>query len=132
MKFTATASALVIGSVFSVSLLSSPMSNASDNPFSSQPGGGASVVLTQAKCGEGKCGRGNGGPGRCGMLRMDADSDGKVTRDEFMQGHEAMFEEIDQNGDGVIDQSERDAHMGQMRGHMRGGKCGGGKCGASQ
>jgi len=63
---------------------------------------------------------------------MDADGDGKVTKDEFMQGHEAMFHKIDSNGDGVIDQQERDAHMKKMKGFMQGGKCGEGKCGGSK
>jgi Ca2+-binding EF-hand superfamily protein len=63
---------------------------------------------------------------------MDADGDGKVTREEFMQGHEAMFEKIDQNGDGVIDQAERDTHMEKMMGFMKEGKCGPGKFGGSE
>ena len=42
------------------------------------------------------------------------------------------FENIDQNADGVIDATERDAHMQQMRGFMQDGKCGEGKCGGAK
>ena len=66
------------------------------------------------------------------MARMDADGDGKVTKGEFMQGHEAMFEKIDQNDDGVIDPAERKEHMKRMKGFMKEGKCGEGKCGGSK
>jgi uncharacterized low-complexity protein len=90
------------------------------------------MMLAEGKCGEGKCGAGKGGEGKCGMGRMDADGDGKVTRDEFMQGHEAMFDKIDQNGDGVIDQAEQEAHLKKMQGFMDTGKCGEGKCGGSK
>jgi hypothetical protein len=50
---------------------------------------------------------------------------GKLTHDEFMQGHEAKFKDIDANNDGVIDQSERETHMQQRR--QKKGKCGGSK-----
>jgi len=38
----------------------------------------------------------------------------------------------DSNGDGVIDQQERAAHMKKKRGFMKDGKCGQGKCGGSK
>ena len=41
---------------------------------------------------------------------MDADGDGVVTRQEFIEGHEKMFDRLDANGDGVIDADERRAH----------------------
>ena len=110
-----------------------------ENPFSMQPLSSGYTLLAESKCGEGKCGGGNCGGGksggekgkkhRCGMVRMDADGDGKVSREEFMQGHEVMFEEIDANGDGYIDREERRAHKKHKKGHMKQGKCGGGKCG---
>lgn len=54
---------------------------------------------------------------------MDADGDGVVTREEFMQGHEKMFERIDQNSDGVLDESERMAHHKHKKGKMMKGDC---------
>ncbi len=118
---------VALGTVFTVSLANTAVSNAAENPFSMQPLSSEHVMLA-----EGKCGAGKGGEGRCGMGRMDADGDGNVTKDEFMQGHEAMFEKIDQNNDGVIDQKEREAHMQKMKGFMKEGKCGEGKCGGSK
>jgi uncharacterized low-complexity protein len=71
----------------------------------------ARVVVADPAANPGKCGE-----GKCGMKRMDANGDGKVTKDEFMQGHEAMFDSMDANGDGVIDVDEH-------QGHHRRGKC---------
>ncbi len=121
--------AVVLGTVFTVSLANTTISNAAENPFSMVPLSGANIMLAEGKCGQGKCG---GGKGKCGMSRMDADGDGKVTKDEFMKGHEVKFEEIDQNKDGVIDPAERGAHMQKKRGFMKEGKCGEGKCGGSK
>jgi hypothetical protein len=59
----------------------------------------------------------------CGMRRMDANGDGRVTREEFMQGHEAMFDSMDRNGDGVLDPDERRHHQeqGECRMKQQGG-----------
>ena len=123
---------IALGTVFTASLTQSAISNADENPFSMKPISGGYMMLAEGKCGEGKCGAGKSREGRCGMGRMDADGDGKVTREEFMKGHEVMFDKIDQNGDGVIDQTEREAHMNKMQGFMKEGKCGEGKCGGSK
>ena len=124
--------ALALGTMFTVALANTSVSSAAPNPFSVKPLTGNDMMLAEGKCGEGKCGAGKGGEGKWGLYGMDADSDGKVTKDEFMQGHEAMFENIDQNGDGVIDTTERDDHMKQMRGCMKEAKCGEGKCGGGK
>ena len=131
--------ALALGAVFTVSLANVTVGNAAENPFSMKSLSNANTTLAEGKCGEGKCGAAKGamaaegkcGEGKCGMGRMDADGDGKVTRDEFMKGHETMFDKIDQNADGVIDQSERKKHMKKMKGFMKEGKCGPGKSGDS-
>ena len=68
--------------------------------------------------------------GRCGMDRMDVDGDGNVSREEFRQGHDAMFSRTDRNGDGVLDADERRAHREMMR--QRKGRCGAGRCGTSE
>jgi len=124
--------AVALGTVFTVSLAHSTMTNAAENPFTMKPLSSGYMMLAEGKCGEGKCGAAKAGEGKCGMARMDADGDGKVTKDEFMKGHETMFDKIDQNGDGVIDADERAAHMAKMQGFMQGGKCGEGKCGGSK
>ena len=83
-----------------------------ENPFTTMAPASAPVMLAQ---------------GRCGMDRMDLDGDGKVTKEEFRQGHDAMFSSTDSNGDGVLDADERNAHREMMR--QRKGRCGAGKCG---
>ena len=123
---------VALGTVFTVSLANTAITNAAENPFSMKPLSGGYMMLAEGKCGEGKCGAGKGGEGKCGIARMDADGDGKVTKNEFMQGHDAMFDKIDQNNDGVIDQTEREAHLKKMMGFMKEGKCGEGKCGGSK
>jgi len=125
---------IVLGVVFTVSLANTTITNAAENPFSIKPVSGGYLMLAEGKCGAGKCGAGKdkGGAGKCGMGRMDADGDGNVTREEFMKGHEAMFDKIDTNGDGVIDSAERAAQMSKMMGFMKEGKCGEGKCGGSK
>ncbi len=59
-------------------------------------------------------GRGPGagaGPfgGQHPILMLDTDGDGKVSKEEFRKGHEAMFGRLDRNSDGYIDESERPA-----------------------
>ena len=123
---------VALGAVFTVSMVNAAITNAAGNPFDMKPVSSGNIMLAEGKCGEGKCGGGKGGEGRCGMSRMDANGDGNVTKEEFMQGHDAMFDKIDQNGDGVIDPAERKGHMKRMRGCMKEGKCGEGKCGGSK
>lgn len=41
------------------------------------------------------------------LARMDADSDGRVTREEFTVGLDAQFKALDKNGDGVVTAEER-------------------------
>ena len=123
---------VALGTVFTVSLANISISSADENPFSMQPLSAGYMMLAEGKCGEGKCGGSKGKEGKCGMARMDANGDAVVSREEFMKGHEAMFDKIDKNNDGVIDQSEREAHMQGMKGFMKEGKCGEGKCGGSK
>ena len=89
----------------------------------------------KAKAGEGKCGgdkakagEGKCGEGKCGIAMMDADKDGKVTKEEFMAAHEKMFAAHDTNNDGTLDESE----MAAAKKAGKEGKCGEGKCGANK
>ena len=110
-------------------IAASQPASAGDNPFAMTPLSDGYKMVAEGKCGEGKCGGGmntdKGGEGKCGMQRMDADGDGKVTKEEFMQGHEAMFDTIDTDGDGVLNADERSAHMAMKRATK--GKCRQGK-----
>jgi uncharacterized low-complexity protein len=118
--------AIAMGAAFATSLAGTPVANAAENPFAmSELAGGYMVASShmEGKCGEGKCGGDKGkkegkcGEGKCGMKMMDADGDGKVTKDEFDAAHETMFKRKDKNADGALDASEME------------GKCGEGKCG---
>ncbi len=43
---------------------------------------------------------------RAMLQKMDADHDGKVSRDEFANGGAALFDKVDANHDGVVDKAE--------------------------
>ena len=128
--------AFALSAAFATTLSSVNVANAANNPFAmTEISVGYMVAAAEGKCGEGKCGgekkattEGKCGEGKCGMKTMDADGDGSVTKEEFMQGHEAMFGRLDANGDGVIDADEQSAGMKMMKE----GKCGEGKCGADK
>jgi uncharacterized low-complexity protein len=142
-KYNSKPLALVLGSAMAATLAGVHSVNASENPFSMSLLPGGYLQVAEGKCGEGRCGaktmstgaaaeagvtEGKCGEGKCGMRQMDADGDGKVTREEFMQGHETMFTIIDANGDGVIDAEERAAHRaGKAGGCKMEGKDGGAK-----
>jgi Ca2+-binding EF-hand superfamily protein len=53
-----------------------------------------------------------------GMQDADTNKDGVISRDEFMAAHQAMaekmFDKLDTNHDGKIDQAERDAMKAKM------------------
>jgi len=119
--FNSTAGRLFAGVVFLGMQL--PQAMAENGPLPAASSGG--YVLAAAETG-GKCGggMGAGNKGGCKMMRMDTNADGKVSKDEFMQGHAAMFEKMDSNGDGVLDAEERRAHKAMMM-EGKGGKCGG-------
>ncbi len=143
--------AIAMGAAFVTSLAGTSVANAAENPFamSDLSSGYMVAEMAEGKCGgekkagaEGKCGgekkaagEGKCGEGKCGMEMMDADGDGKITRDEFNAAHEAMFIKRDKNGDGVLDASEMKAMEGKCGAEKKAdkeGKCGEGKCGAQK
>lgn len=105
----------------------------------------AAAKAGEGKCGEGKCGEGkcggntakNAHEGGCGMAKMDADKDGRLSRAEFDAAHKGKEEKFaghDLDGDGFISQTEMDKHHADMKAKGDGktateGKCGEGKCG---
>lgn len=108
-------------------------------------GGDKKAKDGEGKCGEGKCGgdtkakdgEGKCGEGKCGgkqggyMKMMDADEDGKISKEEFIKAHEAKFDKMDANDDGVLEADEMKMH--HKRGMKDGeGKCGEGKCGGDK
>ena len=123
-----------IGSMLvSAVALSSAASAGGENPFvlsdlksdysMAEAGGETNVNAGQAaKVDEGKCGSKMKG-------MMDADKDGKVSKDEFIKHHEHMFEMMDKDKNGMLDDSEM-GHAGAMKKDMMGGSGMGGGMGA--
>ncbi|MEQ1941151.1 EF-hand domain-containing protein [Mesorhizobium sp. VNQ89] len=42
------------------------------------------------------------------LARLDADKDGKITREESEQARKRLFARLDRNGDGLVDEAEVD------------------------
>lgn len=134
---------LAAGTVIVTALAAVPPVNAAENPFSMQPLSSGYMVAMEGKCGEGKCGEGKCGGAKasddgkaqdrqCRMHSMDADSDGKISREEFMTNHDAKFDRIDANGDGMLDEGEFEAYRAEKYGKRMEGKCGEGRCGGNK
>lgn len=132
---------VAVGSTFAAALGAAPIVSAADNPFAMQSLDRGYMVADAGKMGEGKCGGAKGGDGKCGgmkagegdhgMSMMDANKDGKISKKEFTEYHEAMFTKMDANKDGFIDKDEM-AAMKKGMAKMKDGKCGEGKCGGDK
>ena len=46
------------------------------------------------------------GPHSWGTQGLDADEDGQVSKEEFLRGREELFQRLDKNEDGVLDEDE--------------------------
>lgn len=114
---------IAVGSAFAAALAAAPITSAAENPFAMQPLDKGYMLAQAGKMGEGK------GDKNC---KADADQDGKVSKEEFIKHHEAMFDMKDTNKDGFIDKDEMAKMMDGKCGGMKAGegKCGAGKCGA--
>jgi EF hand len=131
MKTKKCALTLALGSTFAAALAAAPALAATDNPFFAQSIGKGYMVAQKGM--EGSCGgmKGKEGScagmkeGQCGAAMMDANKDGKVSRGEFIMHHEGMFEHMDANKDGVLD----DAEMARIGGPAGGAKKMEGMCG---
>jgi hypothetical protein len=61
---------------------------------------------------------GQGGPGGGMMRQMDANGDGKITRDEFVAAQLRRFDQMDDNKDGKLTKQERNDFFEDMRARM--------------
>src|SRR5690606_24153963 len=106
-----------VGSAFAVTLGIAPLASAAENPFSMQPmEKGFMGAYGDKKAGEGQSGgEGKCGENRCGANMADTDKDGKVSKEEWDKHHDAMFEQMDGNKDGVIDKDEIEKSKAEKR-----------------
>ena len=81
------------------------------------PGGGPGGGM-----GGGPGGMGGGpgaGPGGFMLQRFDADGDGKVTENEFRNGHAQTFDAMDGNHDGTVGSEEMTAYVNAQRANRK-------------
>lgn len=106
---------VAVGSAFAVTLGIAPVASAAENPFSMQPMEKGYVIADAGKYGDKKAGEGKYGEGRCGAAMADTNEDGKITKEEWSKYHDAMFEKIDVNKDGVLDKDEMEKMKAEKR-----------------
>lgn len=108
----------VIGSILATGLSASPIVFAgdseadgkADNPFVMQSLNERYVVAYADRVDPSKYGAGAKPiEGSCGMSLADKNKDNKVTKEEFLNHHEGIFNKIDANKDGAVDQAEADS-----------------------
>lgn len=78
---------------------------------------GAAILAMQAipALAEGHGGKeGHRGPGKF-FEKLDADKDGSVTEQEFIDGHKAKFAEMDTDKDGKVTKTELEARHAEMK-----------------
>ncbi|MEO6824993.1 MAG: hypothetical protein ABI167_09790 [Nitrosospira sp.] len=112
MRNKKTMISLAIGSVVAATLGAVPVVSAADSPFAAKSLDKGYVLAYADKVDPSKYGGAKSGEGRCGMSIVDANKDGKVTKEEFLKHHEAIFDRIDANKDGAVDQPEADSYGG--------------------
>lgn len=116
MRNKKTMISLAVGSAFAASLGAVPLASAADSPFTAQSLDKGTMLAYADKVDPNKYGGGaKSGEGRCGMSMVDTNKDGKVTKQEFMKHHEAIFDRMDANKDGAVDQPEADTYGGGAR-----------------
>lgn len=116
--------ATAAGSAFVAGMAAAPLASAVENPFALTGLSSGYQVAQAGKMPAGKCGQGMCGASmkkappeaKCGAAMLDANKDGKISKNEFVNGHAAMFDSLDTNKDGSLDQAEM--------GKMTPGKCG--------
>ena len=103
---------LAVSSAFATTLGAVPIASAAESPFAAQSIDKGYMLAYADKVDANKYGGAKSGEGKCGMSMVDINKDGKVTKEEFLKHHEAIFDRIDANKDGAIDQPEADRYGG--------------------
>ena len=119
---------LVLGSALAATLVAGSAASAADNPFTAQSHQKGFMVAgshngDKSENGSSKDAHGDkkhrGAP--CGMFIMaDTDKDGRVSKEEHARHAEMMFDQVDINKDGYIDQNEASEMMKKCPGHGQG------------
>lgn len=112
MRNKKTMISLAVGSVVAATLGAVPVVSAAGSPFAAKSLDKGYMLAYADKVDPSKYGGAKSGEGRCGMSIVDANKDGKVTKEEFLKHHEAIFDRIDANKDGAVDQPEADSYGG--------------------
>lgn len=112
MRNKKTMISLAVGSVVAATLSAVSVVSAAESPFAAKSLDKGSMLAYADKVDPSKYGGAKSGEGRCGMSIVDANKDGKVTKEEFLKHHEAIFDRIDANKDGAVDQPEADSYGG--------------------
>jgi uncharacterized low-complexity protein len=112
MRHKKTMISFAVGSAFATTLCAVPLASAADSPFAAQTMDKGYMIAYADKVDPNKYGGAKLGEGKCGMSMVDANKDGKVTKEEFLKHHEAIFDRIDVNKDGAVDQPEADNYGG--------------------
>jgi hypothetical protein len=108
---------IVIGSVLATSLSTSSVTtfaaneeiDTAANPFTMQTLDKGYTLAYADRVDPNKYpGAAKSAEGTCGMSLADVNKDGKVTKEEFIKHHEAIFDKIDANKDGAVNQAEAD------------------------
>ncbi len=99
--------AMTVGTIL-LAVLSAPVFSAADSAATSdhQHSGGQSAAKNGNHHSHHQC--------EHKMAAVDANKDGKISKDEFMKHHETMFDKMDTNKDGFLDEKE----MHHMMDHM--------------
>jgi hypothetical protein len=103
---------IAVGSIFAVTLGNTSISSATDSTLAPQPRNMKEHMLAYADMADPKkYGGAKTGGGGYGISLMDKNKDGKVSKEEFLKYHEAIFDKVDANRDGSVDKDEADSYV---------------------